>query len=547
MNLKKLFIMFSMTLLLSTSIVIDFNASEVEITNKTTSKQSTDVFYAPVNSTAEEVEAAADTDIVVFKDNNLKQSLSNLLGIAGDEITVGDMKGLKMIALGNQKISNLTGLEYAINAMEIKIWDNQISDISPLSDLTNLVSLDLSYNQISDISPLSGLIHLDYLNLEYNQISDISPLSGLTNLTSLELGNNQISDISPLSGFTSLEYLSLNFNQISDISPLPSFNHYYNLLLHDQSINLDDITVYIDDELFYTITDIYGNEHQISLGTPKKGTLNMEGDWYIENDNPIIFYTGYIYQNVTYVPLTGNDTANTTEEKALSDEKLIDLFGVINRKDVTITVDQSIVDYSTPGDYDVIFTDTDSNEFIGTLTITDVLPTLDIERDSVTIKIGKTLEDILSQFDYSATEITAGDLTDIISIDDTAVDYATAGDYDLIFTVVDEEGNSINKTITVTIVEDSTDIIDPETPEEKPEEKPEENNPDEESSEDSADEVIDAGKTTDEVTEATSEDATEDSNSMSLAKTGGNNEIMIIIALLTIFIATLKLKRLIRE
>ncbi len=547
MNLKKLFIMFSMTLLLSTSIVIDFNASEVEITNKTTSKQSTDVFYAPVNSTAEEVEAAADTDIVVFKDDNLKRSLSNLLGIAGDEITVGDMKGLKMIALGNQKISNLTGLEYAINAMEIKIWDNQISDISPLSDLTNLVSLDLSYNQISDISPLSGLIHLDYLNLEYNQISDISPLSGLTNLTSLELGNNQISDISPLSGFTSLEYLSLNFNQISDISPLPSFNHYYNLLLHDQSINLDDITVYIDDELFYTITDIYGNEHQISLGTPKKGTLNMEGDWYIENDNPIIFYTGYIYQNVTYVPLTGNDTANTTEEKALSDEKLIDLFGVINRKDVTITVDQSIVDYSTPGDYDVIFTDTDSNEFIGTLTITDVLPTLDIERDSVTIKIGKTLEDILSQFDYSATEITAGDLTDIISIDDTAVDYATAGDYDLIFTVVDEEGNSINKTITVTIVEDSTDIIDPETPEEKPEEKPEENNPDEESSEDSADEVIDAGKTTDEVTEATSEDATEDSNSMSLAKTGGNNEIMIIIALLTIFIATLKLKRLIRE
>ncbi len=547
MNLKKLFIMFSMTLLLSTSIVIDFNASEVEITNKTTSKQSTDVFYAPVNSTAEEVEAAADTDIVVFKDNNLKQSLSNLLGIAGDEITVGDMKGLKMIALGNQKISNLTGLEYAINAMEIKIWDNQISDISPLSGLTNLVSLDLSYNQISDISPLSGLIHLDYLNLEYNQISDISPLSGLTNLTSLELGNNQISDISPLSGFTSLEYLSLNFNQISDISPLPSFNHYYNLLLHDQSINLDDITVYIDDELFYTITDIYGNEHQISLGTPQKGTLNMEGDWYIENDNPIIYYTGYIYQNVTYVPLTGNDTANTTEEKALSDEKLIDLFGVINRKDVTITVDQSIVDYSTPGDYDVIFTDTDSNEFIGTLTITDVLPTLDIERDSVTIKIGKTLEDILSQFDYSATEITAGDLTDIISIDDTAVDYATAGDYDLIFTVVDEEGNSINKTITVTIVEDSTDIIDPETPEEKPEEKPEENNPDEESSEDSADEVIDAGKTTDEVTEATSEDATEDSNSMSLAKTGGNNEIMIIIALLTILIATLKLKRLIRE
>ncbi len=647
MDLKKLFIMLSMALLLLTSIVIDFNASEVNVTSKTKGEQS----YAPVNPTAEEIEAVADTDLVVFKDNNLKKELSDILGVASDEITVGHMKSLTSLNLERGEdglisggIEDLTGLEYAINLTSLNLKQNPLKswapisgltnlthlnlenvlgaefdhllgltnltylnlnghynedllflsgltnlthlefrgyssatlnvDISPLKSLTNLTHLSLDNNALEDISALSGLTNLTYLdlsetyyisdvsalsgltNLTYLDLSssfnliDISALSGLTNLTYLNLNSCAIDDISALSGLTNLTYLELSSNSIDDISALSGLTNLTHLNVGYQYISPDDIIVYNDDEIFYTIIDIDGSEHQISLGVPsRKGRNHMYGDWHIDIDEAReLYFSGYIYQVVMYEslpPLTGNDTATTTEETILTDEELINLFDVVSNYGKTITVNQSVVDYSTPGDYETIFTDTDGNEFIGTLTITDVLPTLDINQDSVTIKIGKTLEDILSLLDYAATEIIAGDLTDIISIDDSSVDYSTAGNYDIIFTVIDEEGNSITKTITVT-VDDSIDVVEPETPDvTTPDEETTDEVNDDEVTEETTDEVTE--ETTDEVNDENAEDVTDSDSSVSLATTGGNETLGTIIALFATIIVVLTLKKVVKE
>ncbi|WOO91908.1 leucine-rich repeat domain-containing protein (plasmid) [Mollicutes bacterium LVI A0078] len=170
--------------MISSSVAIDFNASEVHTTSEIIFEQTTDIVYAPVHPTSEEVEAAAATDIVTFNDANLEQALAHDLGVAVGDITVGDMETLTHLYLDYNSISDITGLEYA----------------------TNLTYLDLGNNSISDITPLSGLTNLTYLNLSSNSISDITPLSGLTNLTALYLGLNSISDITPLSGLTNLTY-----------------------------------------------------------------------------------------------------------------------------------------------------------------------------------------------------------------------------------------------------------------------------------------------------------------------------------------------------
>lgn len=194
----------------------------------------------------------------------------------------------------------------------------------------------------------------------------------------------------------------------------------------------------------------------------------MEGNWDelgfeklgVGGNNIRVYFTGAISQNITYKmpdPLSGNYTAVTPEETVLSQQELITLFEVVSLGDETISVDMSTIDFSTPGDYEVIFTDETGNDFIGTLTITDVLPVLNLNKDSVIISINGSLKAILSQLIYSATEIIDGDLTDIISINDSAVDYAMPGDYDIIFTASDEEGNVATKIVTVTINDDSTD------------------------------------------------------------------------------------------
>ena len=153
-------------------------------------------------------------------DKKLQTAVSEKLGISVPNITKKDMLSLKRLDINEKGISNITGLEYASNVTDIRLYGSQISDITPLQNLTSLTGLYLSDNQISDITPLQNLTSLTSLGLIDNQISDITPLQNLTSLTRLGLSNNQISDITPLQNLTSLTGLDLSFNQISDITLL---------------------------------------------------------------------------------------------------------------------------------------------------------------------------------------------------------------------------------------------------------------------------------------------------------------------------------------
>ena len=120
-------------------------------------------------------------------------------------------------------IRDLTGLEYAVNVYELRLYGNAISDLSPLTGLVRLVHLSLDRNRISDLSPLRGLLRLRSLDLSFNEvISDVSPLAGLVRLDWLNLRRNAITEVSALTGLISLDHLILGENFISDLSPLLS-------------------------------------------------------------------------------------------------------------------------------------------------------------------------------------------------------------------------------------------------------------------------------------------------------------------------------------
>lgn len=164
-------------------------------------------------------------------DDNLRAAVGDALGKAKNEgILWSDMARLRRLDAPNANISDLTGLEGAINLTRLNLGDeyveaerrwinsNSVSDLSPVAGLTNLAELYLGNNMISDISAVAGLTNLESLYLRNNTISDISPVAGLTNLESLNLNNNTISDISPVAELTNLTTLWLNSNSITDIS-----------------------------------------------------------------------------------------------------------------------------------------------------------------------------------------------------------------------------------------------------------------------------------------------------------------------------------------
>ena len=163
----------------------------------------------------------ATAQVVNIPDLNLRAAIETALGkAAGAPITADEMATLPRLEAPETDISNLIGLEHAINLKKLNLWSNSVKDLSPLAGLTNLTELYLGINSAPDLSPLVGLTNLESLFLDANGISNLSALAGLTKLTRLALNNNSVSDLSPLTGLTSLRWMRLAGNNISDLSPL---------------------------------------------------------------------------------------------------------------------------------------------------------------------------------------------------------------------------------------------------------------------------------------------------------------------------------------
>ena len=162
-------------------------------------------------------------EVISIPDPNLASAVRQDLGLSrSEDITKHGMLALLRLNIPDRQITDLTGLEYAINIRSLNLSNNQIQNITPLRQLTKLTGLDISTNPINDITSLAEVKNLTALNCRGTNIGNITPLARLTRLNTLNLYENPISDIAPLSGLTNLTELSLGSSQqtISDITHL---------------------------------------------------------------------------------------------------------------------------------------------------------------------------------------------------------------------------------------------------------------------------------------------------------------------------------------
>ena len=158
---------------------------------------------------------------VNIPDPNIRNAIRRTLNKPRDApIREEDMARLTELEVTHKTITNLTGLEFAINLRKLNLRNNAIRDISPLAGLIHLTELNLRNNLLSDISPLAGLTKLEKLYLDNNSISDISPLAGLTKLKQLYLESNTISDLFPLitTGLGNGAYVNVKRNPLDELS-----------------------------------------------------------------------------------------------------------------------------------------------------------------------------------------------------------------------------------------------------------------------------------------------------------------------------------------
>ena len=269
--------------------------------------------------------------MVEIPDPNLRAAVEMGLGKAsGATITVDDMANLIGLYEPNANITDLTGLEAAINLEELNLGDeeveagvwinsNSISDLSPLAGLTNLTELWIQRNNISDVSPLAGLTNLTTMSLGNNNITNISPLVGLTNLTALYLRENSISDISPLAGLTELIVLHLHENSISDISPLAGLTSL--TVLYLERNNISDVSPLAG---LTSLTELYLERNNISDVSPVVGLTSLTV-LYLQRNNisdvsPVVGLT-----NLTELYLHENSISNISPLVGLTNLILLSL------------------------------------------------------------------------------------------------------------------------------------------------------------------------------------------------------------------------------
>ena len=233
-----------------------------------------------------------DTVVVAFNDSNIEQAVRDELDKQTGDITNVDMAKLTFLAAVRKNISDLTGLEYAVNLSYLYLSNNQISNITPLQNLTDLTELWLHDNIISNITPLQNLTNLWWLWIAKNKITDITALQNLNELVILYMSRNQIIDITALQNLTKLNELTLWNNKINDITALKNLIKLISIYLSNNQIS--NITAL---QNLYSLNELHIDGNKIKDITPLKNLNNLML-LYI-NDNQISDITPL--QNVNYL------------------------------------------------------------------------------------------------------------------------------------------------------------------------------------------------------------------------------------------------------
>lgn len=369
---------------------------------------------------------------------------------------------LEKLYVADNKIINVEPLSQLINLSVLEIYHNEITDITAFSDLVNLVDLGAASNQISDITPLKNCTKLRFLNLRMNNIEDISVISNYKNLERLNIIYNNIKELPNLDKLGYLEVIYLDNNKISDLSPLSrlrptntnkNIGNLHTISVLNQKVDLPEITVTSSNEIIYNIIGFDEIKYPVVLGNPVKGENLFSSDIAVPN----ISYSATVSQKVFFREINGKLSAKVKEGNILSDEDLIKLFEVSSFEGKPVIVNQSAIDYNVPGTYEVVFSN-EADEITRSLIVEDLIPTIEITNDTITVKAGSSIQNFVQSFGVVATEINAGDLTSIVIVDDSSVDYNTIGKYDINFSVADEEGNNVEKSATILVISNNEAI-----------------------------------------------------------------------------------------
>lgn len=182
----------------------------------------------------EEEEEEPTVKEITFKDARLAAQVKLALGLGeNDAITEDNILELEKLTIDGSKdvsangdireITDLGGLEHAVNLTYLHFGETKITDLTPIAGLRKMDYLRMNDTGVTDLSPLSGYTTLTYFNANTTTgIIDISPLAGNTGmkeiiLRSVPFGNEGMTTIA---NFTTMYRINMRATGVTNITVL---------------------------------------------------------------------------------------------------------------------------------------------------------------------------------------------------------------------------------------------------------------------------------------------------------------------------------------
>lgn len=199
---------------------------------------------SPANPLLETMQTTGEA--VVIPDIILKGYLNSLLKQSSDaEITKDQLATIKAVNLSSTTITNLTGLEYAVNLETFTLQNSKVTDLTPITKLSNLTYMTLSGSNITNelIPDLHQLVKLQSLSITSTLVDNgiFQKFNHLPVLRYFYLQNNmRITDISALASLPMLDTLFVQFNGINDFQSISRFPSLKTLAAFGQNTGRQD-------------------------------------------------------------------------------------------------------------------------------------------------------------------------------------------------------------------------------------------------------------------------------------------------------------------
>ena len=206
-----------------TIVTDEYHTGDQEIRLETTYEITDTRSYINSFSITYKVMAIGDKnkEIHVYDENlrNLLIQEHNYDGV--DMISEFDMYNIEDLEI-DDKVSDLRGLESAINLRNLRIADGSISDFSPISSLEKLNSLQISNDLTEnvDYGVLQSIPNLNWLNISIKAPFDMNSLRDMQHLRSLNINATQIYNLPTLNTLAELRNIYISANEIDKFEGL---------------------------------------------------------------------------------------------------------------------------------------------------------------------------------------------------------------------------------------------------------------------------------------------------------------------------------------